>query len=271
MIYITTRNEDRITWNTKVTNLFRAIPRYAAVCSESQDDLVVTERRVNGGNGKTVAITGRAADELRQIELENKYVGKLWLWVSMKVVVTTKLYVLLGVTYGSFGTVVHIYYTDSKPSCVLVKFEKGTNFRYNGLPDNHLPFFLEKHNTHATGLKRKEGRRQNVTVHRIQFGLQQSYAISDYKSQSQTFPKVMIDVQPKPGFVKSESIYVMLSRNKNFDNLHIIRDFNSELLTGRVCSANLQEAMTKLKIKAYQTEALCKTIYSTYDTQPLQI
>ena len=46
MVYITTRNTDRIKWNTKVTDLFKSDPRFGVVCVKSIDTIAVRDYEV---------------------------------------------------------------------------------------------------------------------------------------------------------------------------------------------------------------------------------
>ena len=247
-VFITPRNSNRIAWNYKVAELYRN-SNTVSYDFDANDKF----------EGKP--ITGKTANFLNQFEIDNKYPGKLTVWVGAKVLVTSKRYRKIGITYGSFGVVSKVYSEKGVPNCILVSFE---NLKYNlkGVKNDPntgtLAFYPEKFSTKLPGreMSKKTNKKRDINISREQFGLQLCYAISDIKSQSKTFKKVIVDLVRPSGHVNHESLYVMLSRNVSWDNLLIFSDFDENLILQRKQRDDLIPVFNEFKTKAVETQLL---------------
>lgn len=70
----------------------------------------------------------------------------------------------------------------------------------------------------------------NITVKRKALPLIPAYSITTHKSQGQTLPKIVIDLNMPPGAVEVASAYVPLSRVKKLEDLVILQDFSVDVL-----------------------------------------
>ena len=74
------------------------------------------------------------------------------------------------------------------------------------------------------------GREQTVTCR--QLPLTTSYAFTDYRSQGQTIPAVLVDIgTPPTGQLTPFNIYVALSRSRGREAIRLLQDFDERLLT----------------------------------------
>lgn len=65
-----------------------------------------------------------------------------------------------------------------------------------------------------------------ITVKRRGLPLVPAYSITTHKSQGQTLPKIVIDLNMPPGIVEVASAYVPLSRVQQLTDLVILQDFS---------------------------------------------
>jgi hypothetical protein len=65
-----------------------------------------------------------------------------------------------------------------------------------------------------------------IAVKRRGLPLVPAYSITTHKSQGQTLPKIVIDLNMPPGFVEVASAYVPLSRVQQLTDLVILQDFS---------------------------------------------
>ncbi|KZT50438.1 hypothetical protein CALCODRAFT_423258, partial [Calocera cornea HHB12733] len=70
------------------------------------------------------------------------------------------------------------------------------------------------------------------TVSRLQLPMTPAYAFTDYRSQGQTIPNVIVDISTPPtGHITAFNAYVALSRSKGRQSIRLLRDFSNELFT----------------------------------------
>jgi ATP-dependent exoDNAse (exonuclease V) alpha subunit len=70
-----------------------------------------------------------------------------------------------------------------------------------------------------------------MTVHRAQLPLTVAYAFTDYRAQGQSLKPVIINIGSPPySHLTPFSIYVALSRGTDHNNIHLLRDFDENLL-----------------------------------------
>ncbi|KIL59326.1 hypothetical protein M378DRAFT_45438, partial [Amanita muscaria Koide BX008] len=68
------------------------------------------------------------------------------------------------------------------------------------------------------------------TVHRRQFPITAAYAFTDYRSQGQTIPYVLVDLaSPPTGTLNLFNLYVALSRSSGRETIRLLRDFDPKL------------------------------------------
>ena len=76
----------------------------------------------------------------------------------------------------------------------------------------------------------KEGKTVQRTVRRRQFPITAAYAFTDYRSQGQTMPYVLVDIAPPPsGTLSLFNLYVALSRSAGRNTIRLLRDFDDEM------------------------------------------
>jgi hypothetical protein len=134
-----------------------------------------------------------------------------------------------------------IVYT--RPPIIIVKPElssdalKQTRNAYQGLPTGVIPLEPMSETIFCKTLGSK------FRVTRQQIPLTGSCAITDFKSQGGTYEKVVVDfVNVNAG----ASGYVMTSRTGKRESLHVLRDFNPNVLQTPFSDA-LQSALDKVE------------------------
>ena len=74
-----------------------------------------------------------------------------------------------------------------------------------------------------------------VLVKRTQFPMTLTYAFTDYRSQGQTIPRVIVDIATPPGPRNSINklslfnVYVALSRSSGRETIRLLRDLNEDM------------------------------------------
>jgi ATP-dependent exoDNAse (exonuclease V) alpha subunit len=68
-----------------------------------------------------------------------------------------------------------------------------------------------------------------------------AYSITTHKSQGQTLPKIIIDLNMPPGMVEVASSYVPLSRVKQLADIAILRDFDISALRIKPSKGQIEE------------------------------
>ena len=92
-----------------------------------------------------------------------------------------------------------------------------------------------------------------ITVKRKGLPLVPAYSITTHKSQGQTLPKIIIDLNMPPGIVEVAAAYVPLSRVKQLTDLVILRDFSINALRVKPSRKQVAE-MNRLAIIFEQTK-----------------
>ncbi|TFY81855.1 hypothetical protein EWM64_g2158 [Hericium alpestre] len=182
---------------------------------------------VEGGNKKK-----RRQDLPETIELS----------VGMNVMVTTNVETDLDVTNGARGDVVGIVLHPEEPAFgdepivhlkhlpiyILVKMRRTRATRLAGLDESVIPIepgvqtFQIKIPTRLTKANTRRVRRR-------QFPMTAAYAFTDYRSQGQTIPHVIVDIaSPPSGKLSLFNLYVALSRSSGRDTIRLLRDFDDD-------------------------------------------
>jgi ATP-dependent exoDNAse (exonuclease V) alpha subunit len=104
---------------------------------------------------------------------------------------------------------------------------------------------------------------QSYTIHRRQFPITASYAITDIKSQGQTMGPALVDLSSPPsGKLSGFNAYVALSRSKGRKTIRLLRDFD-ETMFQTPPSVDLDAEMKTLDELDKQTKALFKNTHLT--------
>ena len=158
--------------------------------------------------------------------------------IGMKVMVTNNIATDLDITNGARGTIVDIFLNPEElpledgaiislkhlPQCVLLKLNRTRAARLKGLDDGVIPIFPAKCSMQITlGKKTK-------TVTRLQYPITAAYCFTDYRSQGQTIPRVIIDIaSPPSGKLSLFNLYVALSRSSGRETIRLLREFDDEI------------------------------------------
>lgn len=154
----------------------------------------------------------------------NQTMGALPLVSGMPVMLCQNYDVPSGIVNGCVGILKQINYvlddcgnryaTSAVISSDTVKY-RGVH----GLRDHEFMVFPEDN---AITFRHPYSK-ANCTIHRKQLPIVPAYAVTSHKSQGQTYPKCLVDLNDCKG---SESPYVMLSRATSLQNVIILRPFN---------------------------------------------
>ncbi|XP_052123357.1 uncharacterized protein LOC127749382 [Frankliniella occidentalis] len=136
----------------------------------------------------------------------------LFLSIGCRVMLKRNLWVDGGLVNGSLGTVIDIVYqssTDISPIAIIVKFDS-----YYGptLPNGGVPIIRYTNSWYS----------RNISCSRVMFPLLLAYAVTIYKSEGLTLPKVVLHIFAKE--MAAGEFYVALSRVKSPDDICIVYD-----------------------------------------------
>jgi len=158
--------------------------------------------------------------------------------IGMKVMVTSNIATDLDITNGARGTIVDITLNPEEPPlgdssiitlkhlprCVLVKLNRTRANRLTGLDDGVIPIFPPKSSMQITLTKKAQ------TVTRFQYPITATYCFTDYRSQGQTIPYVIIDIaSPPSGELSLFNLYVALSRSSGWETIRLLREFDDDI------------------------------------------
>ncbi len=185
--------------------------------------------------GRLKSEQGRKRKDLpEQIELS----------IGMKVMVTTNIQTDLDLANGARGEIVDIVlhpdeppvgdmsivHLHHMPAYVLVKMNRTRASTLDELDAGVIPVEPMKSSMQIM-LSRTTGKPLRRTVHRRQFPMTPAYAFTDYRSQGQTIPYVLVDIKSPPGPQKLSlfNLYVALSRSSGRQTIRLLRDFDERL------------------------------------------
>ncbi|CCO35196.1 DNA repair and recombination protein pif1,mitochondrial [Rhizoctonia solani AG-1 IB] len=162
--------------------------------------------------------------------------------VGMKVMVTYNIETELDVANGARGTVVriitgesssgenhlsHIRNLDRPPVCVLVKLWRTKIQKLGDLDEGVVPIVPIR-----SQFKLKLPNKRELTIWREQLPLTAAYAFTDYRSQGQTIPYIIMDLATPPtGGLTPFNGYVTISRSRTAKTARLLRDFDEKLFT----------------------------------------
>ena len=161
--------------------------------------------------------------------------------IGMKVMVTSNIATDLDITNGARGSMVDIILSAEEPplgdacvvelkhlpQCVLVKLNRTRAARLDSLDAGVIPIFPAKSSMQIV-LARK-----TKTVTRFQYPITAAYCFTDYRSQGQTIPRVIVDIaSPPTGKLLLFNLYVALSRSSGQETFRLLREFDDEIFLG---------------------------------------
>ncbi|KIL56472.1 hypothetical protein M378DRAFT_89244 [Amanita muscaria Koide BX008] len=101
--------------------------------------------------------------------------------------------------------------------------------RLEGLEEAVIPVEPAKYSMQLQVMT-AEGNWVRRTVQRKQYPITAAYAFTDYRSQGQTLPYVIVDIASPPyGSLSLFNLYVALSRSSGRATIRLLRDFNPML------------------------------------------
>ena len=92
-----------------------------------------------------------------------------------------------------------------------------------------------------------------ISVKRRTLPLIPAYSITTHKSQGQTLPKIVLDLNMPPGMIEVASAYVPLSRVQQLTDLVILQDFNISALQVKPSKGQIAE-LNRLTVIFEQTK-----------------
>lgn len=234
---VTPRHAVRHSWNASGARKW---------CQDSGQRLYVVgaEDRVKGRAltmRERVAVIGRmkTSGKRKRKDLPEQ----IELAIGMKVMVTTNIQTDLDLANGARGEIVDIILHADEPACtdpvvhlqhlpayVLVKMSRTRASKLKDLASGVIPVEPTKC-TMQIEVERADGSPMKRTVTRRQFPITPAYAFTDYRSQGQTIPSVLVDISSPPGPAKLSlfNLYVALSRSSGRSTIRLLRDFEDSL------------------------------------------
>ncbi len=234
---VTARHGVRIEWNGCAGRKWCESSGQRLYIVRAQDrikgkTLTMQERVALVGRGKTANRRGKK--DLPEV---------LELAVGMKVMVTTNIQTDLDLANGARGEIVDIVLHPEEedvgaspvvhlkymPAYVLVKMYRTRASQLEGLPPGVIPVEPIKQSMQIT-LERDGAAPLKRSVTRSQFPMTPAYAFTDYRSQGQTIPTVLVDLKspPPPAPLTLFNLYVALSRSSGRGSIRLLRDFEDK-------------------------------------------
>jgi len=147
----------------------------------------------------------------------------------------------LDITNGARGKIVDIILHLDKPpvgnepvklkylpSYILVKLDRTRATQLDRLEEGIIPVEVSSKSFQISILV--EGKYQKCIIHQHQFLMTAAYGFTDYRSQGQTIPYVLVDiVSPPTGMLSLFNLYVALSRSLWRSSIRLLWDFGKKL------------------------------------------
>ncbi len=152
------------------------------------------------------------------------------------------------------------------PSYLLVKLTRTRATKLEGLDDCVLPI---EPGTTAYRIKIMVGGKMvQRTVKRKQYPLTAAYGFTDYRSQGQTIPYVIVDIAiPPTGGLNLFNLYVALSRSSGRSTIRLLRNFDDKLFEKQHDQILLQED-ERLDEKDRQTQLWYEQVIQAHQSEP---
>ena|SRR5258708_6286584 len=98
-----------------------------------------------------------------------------------------------------------------------------------------------------------KGEAKTKMVKQCQLPLTESYTLTNYRSQGQTIPHIIVDIGAVPyGKLMPFNVYVALSHSSGWESIHLLRDFDDSLFTTTPCIV-LEEEDKRLEMLDQET------------------
>jgi PIF1-like helicase len=234
---VTPRHAVRTEWNSK------AIRKW---CRESKERLYIC-RAEDTCRGKPLTQTERRAMTARMKNDKRKKTKNLpsvvEFAIGMKVMVTSNIETDLDLANGARGEIVDIVLHPNEPtikdgpvvvlnhlpSFILVKLTRTRATKLAGLEEAVIP--VEPMSIkYQISVRANNNKIMNRTVCRKQFPITAAYAFTDYRSQGQTIPYVLVDIgKPPTGGLTLFNLYVSLSRSSGRSTIRLLRKFDHDI------------------------------------------
>lgn len=222
-IHVTPRHSVRMKWNSEAVQQHCTKTHwrlYIACAGDTVKGTPVTLTERIALLKRKVAGSGKSKHGELQEEVE--------LAIGMKVMVMENLEMDLDVMNGACGTVVGIMLNLKEPppdntpivrlrylpSYVLVKLDRTRTSRLQGLQEGVIPI-TPVYQYYKVQVKNAQGKYITKTIWRLQYAMTGAYSFTDYQSQGQTMPVLIVDIAPPPtgGALNIFNTYVALSRS----------------------------------------------------------
>lgn len=164
---------------------------------------------------------------------------------GMKVMVTSNIQTDLDLANGARGEIIDIVLHASEPpvagdstmrleylpAYILVKMSRTRATCLPGLEEGVIPLEPSTSTMQIQVDRGSDGKAVTRTVKRRQFPITAAYAFTDYRSQGQAIPTVIVDIkQPLgPAHLSLFNLYVALSRSSGRETIRLLRDFDDSM------------------------------------------
>jgi hypothetical protein len=234
---VTPRHAVRMAWNAE------AVRKH---CKRTHQQLIVCYARDTIG-GRELTLSEQHAVVARATKSSsrkgNLLPEKIEIARGMKVMVTYNLETDLDITNSARGEIVDIVLHPEEPpigegpvvtlsrlpAFILVRLARTRIGQLEGLNESVIP--LEPTTSNMQIQIQQNNKTFRKTVQRTQFPLTAAYAFTDYRSQGQTIPHVIVDIKtpPRPGTLSLFNLYVALSRSSGRSTIRLLRDFDDKV------------------------------------------
>ncbi|CEL56332.1 hypothetical protein RSOLAG1IB_11903 [Rhizoctonia solani AG-1 IB] len=174
---------------------------------------------------------------------------EVFLAIGLKIMVTLNVQTDLDVANGARGVIVGIGLDPGEPdfdpnapivnlsrlpSYILVRLDRTRASALPGLPQGTLPIVPTMRTYSIQVLSTAQNMSVEVrkrTIERLQYPITPAYAFTDYRSQGQTIPAVIVDIATPPtgSGLSLANIYVALSRSSGRKTIRILREFDESI------------------------------------------
>lgn len=234
---VTPRHAVRKTWNeSAVRKACRESGRQLFICTAED---TIGGRELNLPERYAVAMRSKTQGRRKRKDLP----WRIEIAKGMKVLVTDNIETDLDVTNGARGEIVDIIlhpdeppisdsdpvvYLQYVPAYILVKLSRTRASRLAGLEDAVIPVEVAT-TSMKISIRVRGGKTVTRTVRRRQYPITAAYAFTDYRSQGQTLPYVVVDIaKPPTGGLTLFNLYVALSRSSGRKTIRLLRDFDEQ-------------------------------------------
>ena len=239
-VLITPRHAVRTQWNEA------SLKRH---CQQTKHQIFIcsAEDRIRGqplSNAEQIALQHHNTNKPYSQTPKKDLPTEVRFAIGAKVLVTQNLDVDLDITNGARGEIVDIILHPDEPpistssSEILLKFMplyilvKMNHTRASCLPNltpNIIPIQPTSRSI-SISLLTTNNEKIRRTIQRRQFPMTLGYAFTDYRSQGQTMPYVIIDIaKPPSGKLNLFNLYIALSRSHGRHSIRLLRDFDDDI------------------------------------------